>query len=515
MTSRMRKSKRRPKMSQRLHDPDNLAPHDLHILQTKLVKAFARLAISPKNGGNPFIYSLCVGKPVILRDMTKQGFPPTAATDGINIYFHPDCLRKRNSFQISLVLKHEGYHVGLLHCLRGGRRNSFLWYLCIDYVANNMIEKEWRDTNRAGNTKYNLSEHPIWNGEMGMPLLYEELKKLLVPDFTKTQPDEGPEIWTKIDYLKLKQMDDGVYIQENPIEISRRYKKLLPTDMSVIDLNAEYMYREIYNLLKDNGIDIHNLKMLEGIECGEHMPLKVSRDDLMQQILRAASASKRMHGTTPGCIEDMLDELTDPQTTYHDYIDQSISKAKRTGGNQVNYCNFRRRFISQKLYMPTYCTYKPKVLILMDTSGSMSQADIAFGMSEAKVFDHRAELYVVPVDAEPHWEATTKITRASEIPNVKVVGRGGTVFDDFFRDYRIKLSRQGPFDIILVVTDGGLSPVPLELDPHCDVAWVLTDPICRFTPNFGKVIRLNRETATQPLDIPNFQTYTGLVSIHN
>jgi predicted metal-dependent peptidase len=142
--------------------------------------------------------------------------------------------------------------------------------------------------------------------------------------------------------------------------------------------------------------------------------------------------------------------------------------------------------------LPTYVDYKPKLLWLLDTSGSMSQEDISFGMSEAQVFDQKAELYVVPVDAEPHWEAITRINRASEIPSVKVVGRGGTVFDDFFRDFRVKLRKEGPFDAIVVITDGGLECPSPELNPRCDVAWVITCPTIVFRPHFGKVIRLQR-----------------------
>ncbi len=67
------------------------------------------------------------------------------------------------------------------------------------------------------------------------------------------------------------------------------------------------------------------------------------------------------------------------------------------------------------------------------------------------------------------------------------------MFDDFFSEYRVKLREYGPFDAIVVITDGGLTPPPAELRPNCDVAWVLTSDVFKFTPNFGKVVKLHRQ----------------------
>lgn len=451
-------------MTQRLLDPHNLASHDHHILQQKLIKALSRLAVGARNGGNPFIYSLTIGKPHILKDLKAMGFPPTAATDGINVYWDPSGMRELNVSQILCRLKHEGYHIALLHCSRGLIKwNRILWNICIDFVANNMIEQEYRIANRTGDMPFKPTEHPIWKGALGYPIALEELKQILI---------RNPNVITDI----------------------RKDEKLRPADYSIVARSAESIYRELYKWLFQHGIDIDNLEFddLGNCDCGNHMVLKASDEDILQQILRAATAASRMHGTIPSCVSSMLDDLSDPQTSYYDYLSQTISKVKRIGGNKPDNTNFRKRFICQKMYLPSYTNYRPLVAILMDTSGSMSDADIAFGMSEAQIFDSKADLIIIPVDAAPHWDSVTKISRASELPTVKVVGRGGTVFDDFFKDYRSKLRKYGKIDVIIVITDGGLSPVPIELRPNCDVAWVLTDLDSGFQPNFGKVIKLYR-----------------------
>lgn len=456
-------------MGQRLLDPSNLAPHDCWRLEQKLVRAFAKTALGSRYGGNPFLYSLCVGRRHVLRKLPMA----TAATDGVTYFWDPECLRRRNVPEIAITQKHEGYHSALFHHFRGVGKQPWLWNLAADFVSNNMVEQEWREekgyTFHAHNreeVKFQPLNHPLWKGELGVPLSFEELKQCMI--------GKGREC----------------------IEPERWEAKMRPVDRSVFNRSAESLYHELFRWMDDHNliirIAIDNMGWLN-IDFGNHMVCRISPEEALQNVLRAASTARSMGSKVPGCVEDFLGELSDPQTTYTDYLDQTISKAKKRGGRRPNYSAYRRRFISQRIYIPTTTDYRPRVLILLDTSASMSQADIAFGISEAQVFDHRAELIVVCVDDHPRWESATKITKSSEVPTVRVVGRGGTVFDEFFAEYRVKLKRYGPFDAIMAITDGGLTPPPIELRPNCDVAWVLTSDMFRFSPNFGKVVKLHRE----------------------
>ena len=456
-------------MGQRLLDPQNLASSDCWKLERKLVRALAKTAMGCRYGGNPFLYSMCVGRQHILQ---KQD-PPTASTDGIRYYWDPECVRRRTSGELCITIKHESYHSALFHPFRGVGRQPYLWNLCADFVSNNMTELEWQQEKgfhrRYGKqpeyTVYEPLKHPLWKGELGVPITFEELKQC----FIGNRECLGPE------RLKMK---------------------MRPVDLSVANRSAESLYCELYNWLDEHGliirVAIDNMGGLS-IDFGNHLLYGISKEKAMQNVLRAVSAARSMNSHVPKGVEDFLAELNDPQTTYSDYIDQSISRAKKRGGRKSDYSSYRRRFISHRMYLPSQVDYRVRILVLLDTSASMSQKDIAFGISEAQVFDHRAELIVVPVDDNPHWDAAVKITRATEVPKVRVVGRGGTVFDDFFAQYRVKLKRFGSFDAIMAITDGGLTPPPIALRPNCDVAWVLTSDKVLFQPHFGKVVRLRRE----------------------
>ncbi len=129
---------------------------------------------------------------------------------------------------------------------------------------------------------------------------------------------------------------------------------------------------------------------------------------------------------------------------------------------------------------------------MLDTSGSMGDDDMAYGISQLQVLGSNTEGYIIPCDAQPHWAGVHKVEKADDLKRTKVVGRGGTVFDDFFRDFPKYLGTE--FDVIIVLTDGDCGTVPLELRPkNIDVCWVLTRGNTGFKPSFGRVCPLRHD----------------------
>jgi predicted metal-dependent peptidase len=368
---------------------------------------------------------------------------------------------------VNMALEHEGWHVPLDHCTsrRSSNRIREIWAWCIDYVDNALIEHAWR--RRKGineNMRYDDLEHPLWEigGPMGAPVSLAEFKQMLT---------------------------------RGPIDIRKQGMRVSPIDFTTYGRSADSIYKEICDFLTEKGFMIKLDEELDypWLVYSGHPINDMNKEELRKAIAKAMMASKSMNGTVPSWIEDQLGELFDPQTTLDDYLDQAIKGTKASKGRNLSYTNYRRRLISQGLYLPTYYGYRPSGLFLLDTSGSMSQHDMSFGISELKIFEDRADIYVVPGDAKPYWECISRVSKADDIAKVKVVGRGGTVVDEFFRDYKRMLNaRYGPFDFVGVITDGGLIAPPAELAPRCNTVWVLTEDRFRFMPNFGKVLYLRR-----------------------
>lgn len=223
----------------------------------------------------------------------------------------------------------------------------------------------------------------------------------------------------------------------------------------------------------------------------------------MGDMMRAADQTRAMgRGSVPTSIEEALGRLQKPELTPRDIIKMAIAQKKADAGNVNDWKRFRRRpsYIYSKnadgkmvpmhrLYTPKKHDFLPRWVCLLDTSGSMSDDDIANGVKELQLVADIAEGWVVPCDAQPYWERATRVTSKTGLERTQVVGRGGTVFDEFFRDLP-KQKFADRFDLVIIITDGDCGTVPINLMPKgADCLWIVTNKR-EFRPNFGRVVQL-------------------------
>jgi len=124
---------------------------------------------------------------------------------------------------------------------------------------------------------------------------------------------------------------------------------------------------------------------------------------------------------------------------------------------------------------------------MMDTSGSMTSDDMAYGIKELKTLASLGEGMIVPTDVIPYWDRSTRIESVGDLSTTKVHGRGGTAFDRFFSELpKQSFAREG-IDLIIAVTDGHF-----VLNQHSypiDTVWIYTDNKAP-NPPFGRRINL-------------------------
>jgi predicted metal-dependent peptidase len=225
-----------------------------------------------------------------------------------------------------------------------------------------------------------------------------------------------------------------------------------------------------------------------------HIDTDMTQQEVQADLMRAADQASQMRGTVPSEIEGMLGELKKPVLKFTDIVRSALLKKVQDAGLNNDWHRLRRRYLqtSPRQYLPKRYMHKPRWLAMLDTSGSMGDDDMAYGISQLQVLGSNTEGYVIPCDAQPHWAGVHKVEKADDLKRTKVVGRGGTVFDEFFRDFPKYLGTE--FDVIIVLTDGDCGVVPLELRPKgIDVVWVLTRGNTSFRPSFGRVAPLRHD----------------------
>lgn len=234
-----------------------------------------------------------------------------------------------------------------------------------------------------------------------------------------------------------------------------------------------------------DGMDIFGL----GGTVDDHIDTEESQEKLAKRISDAMEAARKMAGHVPAALEDELGKLTAPKVTWQDIIRTRLLKA-RAGNGRNDWTRFRSRPMFSGLLVPKRKNYFAHFGCLLDTSGSMGKDDMAFGISQLSALDERSEGTIVPADATIYWDQATKVKKANaeELSKIKIVGRGGTKYAEFFTDYEANI---GKCDFLIVVTDGYLldSDVAEMKHPGVDVIWLITSG-SSFNPPFGRAFDL-------------------------
>ena len=185
-------------------------------------------------------------------------------------------------------------------------------------------------------------------------------------------------------------------------------------------------------------------------------------------------------------IEAELKRLQEPRLKWQDIVRHALQTTRQDKGTINDWTRMRRRFVSYSFYVPKKKDQRVRWLCMLDTSGSMSDEDIVYGVSQLKVLDGRSKGIVGPCDAECSWDHAVEIHGMDDLPKVKPIGRGGTVFFDFFENYKKKINQE--IDLIIIITDGFLYDNNMR-KPECDCVWVITNDT-PFNAPFGRVAPL-------------------------
>jgi len=131
-------------------------------------------------GQAPFFGDLAFSLPIEFSDQLN---PPTAATDGMRIIYHPEFITKLPSEELVWVVAHEVMHPALLHTLRRGNRDPKRWNIACDIVVNYLLA-----TSRVGKEWPNaVREDDLYRKGGGK---VEKIYELLPEDYDKDPMDD-------------------------------------------------------------------------------------------------------------------------------------------------------------------------------------------------------------------------------------------------------------------------------------------------------------------------------------
>lgn len=449
-------------MITRLQDPSNLSGEKFPELAEKIAISLTRMSRKMPQG-SPFHYAYLA--PAVHEISNKV---PTAATNGRKYFWNPEFLSGLTPDQVSAVLIHEAYHTILFHCSRGHR--DAIWNLAIDFVVNAII----------------MVDHQI------------NMQSMFPEHFTIEQCKASMATGSEISGICLDKSAHGRKaedIYDELIQAADQAKKSASrcsggsgegdseSASSSPDNQGSKSSHDPMNPNVSGGIDSH----LDEQEAGA----QEVADKVREALATAEAIGGKLPGNVAGLLDGALVKLEKPKVDLKTMIYGIAKKIQAgRGGVHLDYKKPRRRngYLDLgfgRVTMVPVRAKQPKLhyAVCMDTSGSMSDHDINATVSQLQTLTDICSGCVVPNDTKPYWEAKVDIGTTFELQKVRVKGRGGTDYSEFFNEYKSKI---GTVDFIVVLTDGYFGMPP---KPGVPVIWVVVNN-SGFTASYGKVVHL-------------------------
>lgn len=188
------------------------------------------------------------------------------------------------------------------------------------------------------------------------------------------------------------------------------------------------------------------------------------------EVARAILEHARSRGSVPGGMLRWAQEIANPTIPWQKVMAYHLRNGVRltVGRTRPTYERIHRRVgvTDSRVRLPGSYSLKPRVAVVVDTSGSVSDRMLSHALGEIQGILRQvgAEVVVLAVDAHAH--TAQKVNRVDQI---RLVGGGGT-------DMRLGIEaaikqRPGP-DVIVVLTDG-ITPWPQEKPPVPVIAGIL------------------------------------------
>jgi predicted metal-dependent peptidase len=206
--------------------------------------------------------------------------------------------------------------------------------------------------------------------------------------------------------------------------------------------------------------------------------------------IREAAANPRTKGTVPGALALAAELAFAPTTTpWQTLLERAVRAATefRRGHDTSDYTHVSRRqaALGYGSGIPV-CAHRRspdvRVAVALDTSGSMSHANIETALSEtaAVLAEVESDVYAVVCDAQVH--AVERIATANDLAGI-LAGGGGT---DFRPAFRAIDELPEPPHVLVFLTDG-YGTFPAQAPEDYEVIWVMIGDYTNQVP-FGQAI---------------------------
>ena len=399
------------------------APDELTKKLSQLLKGFKSYLLSE----HPFFATVALN----LKYVVKEDVSSLAGTDCYQtVYVHPS-LAEYSWDAFLFVNLHELLHAVFMHSQRKEERDLMLWNVACDYVVNSILVEEMR-----------------------LPLPHD-LFVLYNPGFSKKTAEEVYRILSQTASQRKKLV---LTFRNGKNENFTSEVPVIPVSGNLSD-NRESRFDGVLQPfdLKKSKAPREEIERIKDI---------VAQAKIMQEKLKG-------RGTIPGSVAEFVERIFEPDVPFERLL--ALYASEIISGKQTytyNPVNKKYAYFYDVIYPSITKEEVPRVVVAVDSSGSMSKEDLELAAGAIKRLSTiTPEVTVIVADCEVH-----QVIRTNEIDeflkNVRFEGRGGTSHVPVFEHVEKKMKDALP-DVVICITDG-YSEYPSK-KPKYPVIWLLTE----------------------------------------
>ena len=303
-----------------------------------------------------------------------DGWCPTAATDGRNLFYNSQFFDKLTTKQIEFVIAHEILHCVFDHIVRRDDRDPSLYNVACDYKVNNSLVRD-RIGDKPDIDIYQDFKYDGWTSEEIYDELYEKADKIDLDELGKML-DEHVD-WEKGNGASGEEEKDG------------------------------------------NG---------NGRPCYSREELEKIRDEIKENMISAAQSAGA--GNVPGDVERMVKDLTEPKMDWREILQQQIQSTIK---NDFTFARPSRKGWHMGAILPGQNFDETiDICIALDMSGSIGDDQARVFLSEVKGIMDQYEDYKIKMwcfDTQVYNEDEFSADDGRDITEYDIKGGGGTDFD--------------------------------------------------------------------------------------
>lgn len=395
----------------------------------------------------PFFGNLAARLKIV--DATK--WCPTAATDGRHLFYNREFIRSLTKNELHFLIAHEVLHCIFDHLGRRSGRIPMIWNAANDYLVNYTLVKE-----RIGEMPKGGLYSDKYTDEMSSDEIYNAIMKKVGEDAAQGLTEENAKkmgLGTLDQHLACDGSDgdgngsggkDGNSDKINPFGPGGRNPDGDPDPGDETGVN----YEDSPPVYTEN-------------------ELAKIRTELKAAVINSYQSNQ---GNTPGCIERLLQDLTEPKINWRELLACTIQACIKG--------DFTYRKISKKSWACNCILPSNEnettidVAVSLDTSGSIGDDIFRSFLSEVKgileQFQH-FNLHIWCIDAAIYNHQIFTQDSLDDIDSYKPMGGGG---NDFPLNWKFMREQEINPEIFVCFSDG--YPCGSWGDPdYCDTIFVI------------------------------------------